>query len=82
MLGEGSGWDLRIRPAPAASGNLGAIFLKKKGACGNVPTSSGLPKSGGHFSEKKAPAATYPQVQGFQKYEGRFSGEKKAPAPT
>ena len=22
MLGEGSGWDLRVRPAPAASGNL------------------------------------------------------------
>ena len=46
-LGEGSGWDLRIRPAPApaapppaASGNLGAIFLEKK----------------------KAPAAAYPQA--------------------
>ena len=23
MLGEGSGWDLRIRPAPPAPGNLG-----------------------------------------------------------
>ena len=27
-----------------ASRNMGAIFLEKKGACGNVPTSSGLPK--------------------------------------
>ena len=59
-LGEGSGWDLRIRPAPAAppapaaaSGNLGAIFLEKKGACGNVPTSSGLPKIRGPFFWKK-----------------------------
>ena len=42
---------------------------KKKGACGNVPTSSGLPEIWGpFFVEKKAPAATYPQVKGFQKF--------------
>ena len=61
-----------------ASKNLEAIFLeKKKGACGNVPTSSGLPKiRRPFFWEKKAPAATYPQVQFFQKYEGHFPGNK------
>ena len=32
-----------------ASKNMGAIFLKKKSACGNVPTSSGLPKIWGPF---------------------------------
>ena len=36
-----------------ASKNTGPIFLEKKGACGNVPTSSGLPKILVHFSEKK-----------------------------
>ena len=30
-LGEGSGWDLRIRPAPAASGNLGMFVGIKIG---------------------------------------------------
>ena len=48
---------------------MGPFFVEKKGACGNVPTSSGLPEIWGpFFVEKKAPAATYPQVQGFQKY--------------
>ena len=42
--------------------------MEKKGACGNVPTSQGLPEIWGPFlRKKKAPAATYPQVQGFQK---------------
>ena len=48
----------------------GALFCrKKKGACGNVPTSQGLPKRWGPFlPKKKAPAATYPQAKGFQKF--------------
>ena len=29
---------------PAASKNMGAIFLKKKSACGNVVSRSGLPE--------------------------------------
>jgi len=42
-----------------ASRNMGAIFLKRKNACGNVVSRSGLPEMWGHFSEqKKAPAAT------------------------
>ena len=57
----------------------GHFSEEKKGACGNVPTSLGLPKIQSHFSEKKkAPAATYPQVQGFQKYRGHFSEKKSA----
>ena len=52
-----------------ASRNMGPFFVEKKGACGNVPTSSGLPEIWGpFFVEKKAPAATYPQVKGFQKF--------------
>ena len=57
---------------PQARGfqKYGALFLpNKKSACGNVPTSQGLPEIWGPFSwEKKAPAATYPQVKGFQKF--------------
>ena len=61
---------------------MGPFFVGKKGACGNVPTSSGLPEIWVPFLwKKKAPAATYPQVQGFQKYGGHFS-EKKTPAAT
>ena len=41
---------LRQRSQPfRASKNMGAIFLKKKGACGNVPTSSGLPEIWGAY---------------------------------
>ena len=48
---------------------MGALFCGKKSACGNVPTSQGLPEIWGlFFLEKKAPAATYPQVKGFQKF--------------
>ena len=32
---------------------MGAIFLEKKSACGNVPTSSGLPKIWGPFFRRK-----------------------------
>ena len=46
---------------PAASKNMGAIFLKKKSACGNVVSRSGLPKI----------------WWGFQKYGGPFFWEKK-----
>ena len=46
---------------------MGPFFVEKKSACGNVPTSSGLPKiEGPFFLEKKAPAAMYPQAQGFK----------------
>ena len=52
------------------------LFLIKKSACGNVPTSWRLPKIWGHSSEKKnktkTPAATYRQVRGFQKYGDYF----------
>ena len=66
-----------------ASKNMGGHFSEKKGACGNVPTSLGLPKIWGPFFwKKKAPAATYPQIQGFQKNGCHFSEEKKAPAAT
>ena len=52
-----------------ASKNMGPFFAEKKGACGNVPTSQGLPEIWGPFlPKKKAPAATYPQVKGFQKF--------------
>ena len=45
---------LRQRSQPLrASKNMGAIFLKKKGACGNVVSRSGLPKIWGPFFWKK-----------------------------
>ena len=54
---------------PRASRNMGPFFVEKKGACGNVPTSQGLPEIWGPFFwKKKAPAATYLQVKGFQKF--------------
>ena len=54
---------------PQARGfqKYGAFFFGKS-ACGNVPTSQGLPEIWGpFFVGKKAPAATYPQIKGFQK---------------
>ena len=51
----------------------GPFFWGKKGACGNVPTSSGLPEIWGpFFCKKKSPAAMYPQIKGFQIYGGHF----------
>ena len=88
-LGEGSGWDLRIRPAPApaapppaaASGNLGAIFLEKKRRLRQRTHKFRASRNLGaiFLKKKKAPAATYPQTQFFQKYEGHFSGNKNPP---
>ena len=61
-------WWIRAVRLRRASRNMGRFFWKKN-ACGNVPTSQGLPEIWGpFFVKKKAPAATYPQVQGFQKF--------------
>ena len=59
---------LQIAPEGTPPKYGGAIFLKKKSACGNVPRSSGLVKIWGPFlPKKKAPAATCPELKGFQK---------------
>ena len=55
-----------------ASKNMGAIFLGKKSACGNVPRSSGLPKKSGtifqkYFVQKPAKPATDLSHNGHQK---------------
>ena len=78
--GHFSGKKRRLRQRThkfRASRNPGAIFLEKKGACGNVPTSSGLPEIWGPFFwKKKAPAATYPQT-GLPEIWGPFFLKKK-----
>ena len=61
----------------------GSFFVEKKGACGNVPTSSGLPKSEGHFSGKKGACGNVPTSQGLPEIWGpSFVKKKKAPAAT
>ena len=60
----------------------GGHFSGKKGACGNVPTSQGLPKIWGPFCWKKRRLRQRTHKSRASKNMGPFFAQKKAPAAT